>query len=277
MGRNMLAVLVVPGVLAGCANDPVYLNSPTNIEAGMDDGTGNPVVGKGSLMLPIKPESRADMATDAKLAQKLGVMVPYPRVGDLDLEVEYTIKNLDGMDGTAEVELNGANQWFIYDPSMINLDPTNDEAPPTPGLAGDIPIHVPANGVVEGVFREDQLTEAEIDLDQITRGNVNPFAATLTVNKNAKSFQPVTPPMLTNPVCQQNPADPTCAQMPMGPAVPREAFAGIVRVDLVFKPDRHMVLDYTVRVRDHRGILHDMGLSAPPNQIVTFMPAVYMP
>src|SRR5205814_5014064 len=130
---------------------------------------------------------------------------------------------------------------------------------------------------VDGVFREDQLLEASIDLDQITRANVNPFRATLTVDKNDPSFQPLSPPMLMNPVCQQNPQDPTCQQQPVGNAVPRAAFAEVIEVDLVFKPDHHMVLDYTVRVRDHRGIVHDMGLAAPMNQIVQFAPAVYIP
>jgi hypothetical protein len=30
-------------------------------------------------------------------------------------------------------------------------------------------------------------------------------------------------------------------------------------------------------VRDHRGLIHDKGLSAPPNEIVMFMPATYAP
>ena len=286
--RRLIYMVVLA---AGCANDPIYLNSPTNMEAGMDDGMGGTTVAKSSLLLPIKPETAADMAADAALATKLGgtIMVPYVRVGNLDIEVEYTIKNLDNMAGTAKVELNGANEFFIYDPSTINLDPTNNEAPPTPGLAGDIPIDVPANGTVDGVFTEDQLLEAEIDLDQITRGNINPFQATLTINKNAQSFQPMSPPLLltamcmTTPLpaacqtCVQNPNDPSCQGMATGTPIPRQVFAGMIRVDLVFTPTRHMVLDYTVRVRDQRGIIHDMGLSAPMNELMMPTYTLYAP
>jgi hypothetical protein len=274
---QVIATLLLAGGLAGCANDPLYLPSPTNMEAGVDDGTGALSEAKSSLVLPIKPETTEDATARMKLADELGVMVPYVKLGDLDLEVEWTIKNLDPMPGQAKIELNGANEWFTYDPSVIVLDADDDEAPPTPGLAGDIPIDVPGDGEVSGVFREDQLEEASIDLDQITRGNVNPFAAMLTVNKHDDSFQPLSAPMTMNPTCQQDPDDPTCQQQPTGPAVPREAFASIVRVDLVFEPDRHMVLDYTVRVRDHRGILHDHGVDAPADEIVTFQPTVYMP
>ena len=259
-------------LFAACANDPTYLASPTNLEAGTDDGMGGTTQAKGSLMLPIKPESTKDMTDRMALATKLGVMVPYVKVGDLDIEVDWTIKNLDGMPGQAMVELDGANEWFVYDPSMINLDPTNNEAPPTPGLQGDIPLDIAANGELSGTFREDQLLEAAIDLDQVTRGNVNPFMATLVVNKNDQSFQPMSTPVLPTAAMPNPPP-----QTPTGMPIPRAAFAEIIRVDLVFKPDRHMVMDYTVRVRDHRGILHDMGLSAPQNEIVMFMPMTYVP
>src|SRR6185437_8155394 len=103
----------------------------------------------------------------------------FVKVGDIEVSVEWRITNLDPMnEGTVELQLNGANEVFAYDPSMVQLgDP--DEAPPAPGLEGDIPLHVKAGGTLEGLFREDQLREASIDLDQITRANLNPFAATL--------------------------------------------------------------------------------------------------
>jgi hypothetical protein len=275
MREQAIAILVLGfGGLAACANDPTYLTSPNQLEAGVDDGTGTGTLTEAtdSLMLPIKPETTADAATRNALAAKLGVMVPYVKVGDLDIEVEYTIQNLDTMPGQAKVELDGANEWFVYDPSVIVLDPGNDEAPPTPGLQGDVPIDVPAMTTVTGVFREDQLLEAAVDLDQITRGNVNPFRATLQIDKNDPSFQPLS--MYVPPA---QPGEDPPPQTPVGPVIPRAAFANIVRVDVVFKPDHHMVMSYVVRVRDHRGILHDMGLAAPAGQIVMFAPTVFMP
>jgi hypothetical protein len=256
--------------LVGCANDPVYIPAPMTMEAGVADMTGTLSEAKASLQLPIKTETATDMMTRAQLATKLApVMVPYVKIGDLEIEIEWTIKNLDMKPGQAKIELNGANEYFSYDPSIIVLDPGDDEAPPTPGLAGDGPIDVPAGGEISGLFTEDEVREAAIDLDQITRGNVNPFRATLTISKNAKTFQPMTPPM---------PAVMDYVQMPVGPAIPREAFAEITRIDLVFKPTTHMVLEYDVRVRDLRGIMHDLLLTAvtdKPAELQTFMPAVY--
>lgn len=271
--RVIVLSSVLVGLIACNANDPVYLQAPMTMEAGMPDpaNMGMPSQAKASLPLPIKPETAADQAKrDALSAQLAPIQVPYVKVGDLEIDVEYTIKNLDTQPGQARVQLNGASEFFSYDPSIINLAPPGDENPPkTPGLSGDIPINVPAGGSVSGLFTEDDLREASIDLDQVTRGNVNPFLAVLTVSKNALSFQPMTPPVVDaagNPI-----------QSPMGPPVPREAFAEMVRIDLVFKPDRHMTLDFNVRVRDLRGILHDLLLTAKPAELQMFDPMPYAP
>lgn len=268
----MRARVIVPVMigLAGCANDPAYLQAPMAMEAGVPDMTSGMLSeAHASLQLPIKAETAADKAKRDALAAKLGVEVPYVKVGDLEIDVEWTIKNLDAHPGQARIELNGASEFFVYDPTMIVLDPDDEEAPPTPGLDGDIPIDVPAMGTVSGLFTEDQLREASIDLDQVTRGNINPFRAVLTVSKNALAFQPLDAP---------NPADPMFMQTPQGPPIPREAFAEMIRIDLVFRPSTHMTLDFNVRVRDVRGILHDLLLAAEtekPGELQPFMPAPY--
>lgn len=255
-------------ITTGCANDPTYIPAPGNLEGGMMDAMGNLVTPKASLTLPIKMETAKDATDRATLATKLGVMVPYVKVGDLEVSIEWTIKNLDTMPGTAMIELNGANEFFSYDPSMLDYSGGAEEAPPTPGLDGDVPIDIAAGETVSGEFREDQILEASIDLDQITRGNINPFAATLRINKNDTSFQPVT-------IVMPTPADPMPMPMPLGSPIPRAAFAEMIRYDLVFKPDRHMVLEYAVRVRDIRGIMDDLLLAAPPAELTTFMPPAY--
>lgn len=273
--RSIAGTGVILGfaLASGCANDPVYLPGEMTMEAGVADDMGMLSEAKASLQLPIKLESADDMASRAALQTELDpIQVPYVRVGDLEVEVEWTIKNLDAKDGQATIQLNGANEYFAYDPSVLMLAADEDEeAPPAPPLAGDIPLTIPANGSIQGIFTEDEVREASIDLDQITRANVNPFRATLTVSKNAASFQPLTPPM---------PDVMDYVQTPVGDPIPREAFAQMVRIDLVFKPNMHMVLEYNVRVRDKRGILHDLLLTAvtdKPDELQTFAPAVYNP
>lgn len=271
--RASIFALVGLGLL-GCANDPEYIPGPAAIDAGVADpaNMGKPTQGKASLSLPFKKETAADQKARAALAKTLApIQVPYVKVGDLEVEIEWTIKNLDTKnDGQAVVALNGANEFFAYDPTIINLTPDDNEAPPTPDLNDPAPIAVPAGATVSGLLTEDQMREASIDLDQITRGNVSPFRATLTVSKNASEFQPLTPPDLSDP---KNPKP----GVPTGKPIPREAFAYMTRLDLVFKPTTHMTLTYNVRVRDLRGIVDDLLLSAKPAELATFTPMLYNP
>jgi hypothetical protein len=253
--------------LAACTNDPEYLPSPMILEAGMDDGMGGITEARSSLTLPIDLETPEDAMVRAARAAALGVEVPYVKVGDIEVSVEWTIKNLDATEGLATIQLNGATEYFVYDPTLIVLgDPEED--PPAPPLAGGIPLHIAGNQTISGVFREDQLREASIDADQITRANVNPFAATLTINKNTAQIQPYLPydPMMPDVVPGPD---------PNATPIPREAFAQLIRVDLVFTPDRPMVLEYTVRIRDLRGIVNERLLEAPPGELTVFMPAEY--
>lgn len=260
----------------GCAPDGAAAMDTCRLEGGIDDGMGMLVEAKGSLHVPLKPESlwRArDRAVRAELQMTVpaDVEVPIFRLDQYDLEVEWKVTNLDAMPSQFRVDLNGANEAFTYDPSMIVLNPGDDEAPPAPPLAGNIPIDIEGNGTVSGVFREDQLLEAAIDLDQISRGNVNPFAATLTVSKNTDMFQPLTPAVYDPQTGDVTPG------MPTGSAVPRAAFRQLVRVDIVFRPATQMTLDYTLRVREHMEIVHEMGLNAPAGELQLIDSPPYVP
>lgn len=266
-----ITALVV--LLAACSNDPVYIPAPMAIEAGQDDGMGGVVaLAQTSLPLPIRLETMLEADKRAERTAALMVDVPYVKVGDIEVSVEWKVTNLTNMEGEVLLQLNGANEYWAYDPVMaaVGLDP---DEPQPPGLDGDVPIHVPAMGSVTGLFREDQLREASIDLDQITRGNINAFRATLTISKNATQFAELAPQTFDadgEPLPQES----------TGVIYPREAFAQIVRVDLVFKPDRHMRLEYTVRVRDVRGIMHellDAAMTESPDELAVFMPMVYVP
>jgi hypothetical protein len=150
----------------------------------------------------------------------------------------------------ARVKVDGGNQFFAYVPAAFVVDPR--DAPP-PSLGGGIPMSVPAGGTISGVLREDTLREAAIDLEAITRGMVNPYAAIFNINEN----------------------DP---MVPVGAvALPQDAVSQMIRYDLTLEASAHMILEYTVRVRDQRGILHQDLLAAPPEEIVAFAPVDYVP
>lgn len=275
---TLFGTVTAVGAAAACTNSPQYVDcapmgaAPTNtchFEAGVDDGTGN-TARTGSLHIPLKPEDQwrvADRERRIELQEQVDpsgtIEVPVYRLEHFDISVEWTVRNLEDSPGKFRVDLNGANEAMAYDPAMIMV--ADDEDPPAPPLAGNIPFDIGPMGTVTGVFREDQLREAAIDLDQITRGNVNPFAATLTISKSADSFQPVTP---------YDPATMTGGE-PDGPAIPAAAFRQIVRVDITFRPSRRMEIEYAIRVREHVDVIHEMGLNAPADELQIIDPPYY--
>jgi len=241
---------------AACTSDPRYLPAPTAIEVGVD--TGDPTMppattATASMTLPIVPETMADQ--DAREARQtaLGAELAYVRVGDLDVSIEWTVKNLAATAGQFRVKLDGGNQFFYYLPANFIVDPRD---PPPPSLAGGIPMTIAANGTVSGVLREDTLREASLDLEAITRGELSPFAAIFNVNED----------------------DATVPIAPMAAlAIPQDAVSQMIRFDVTLEADQHMILEYAVRVRDQRGILHDELMAAPAAEVVAFAPAEYVP
>lgn len=249
---SSLALALAGGLLAaGCGSDPRYLASPAPIEVG--NGPDGASSGMTTITLPIELESNADRMARDELAAALGAPVPYVRLGDLDVEIEWTIKNLTGEAGQARVNLTGANELYAYVPLAFVIDPDEDEEPPP--LAGNIPIDVGPDAVVSGVLREDEVREASIDLEQITRGAVNPFAAILTRNED----------------------DPGVTLVPEGVAAPFDRLGQMIRFDLTFVANRHMVLEWGVRVRDRRGVLHADLAAAPADELTPFAPVEFAP
>ncbi len=245
--------LVVASALlaAGCTEDPQYVRAPmqTGLEVGVE-GT-EAFTASATIGLPIALEKPADATARGVRAAELGVAVPYVRLGDLSVSIEWTIKNLANAEGTARIDVNGANADFVYVPLNFVVDPEEDEEPPP--LMGDIPLRIAAGATRSGTFREDEIREASIDLELVSRGMTNPFAAMLTTNEDDPGV--MIPPAI----------------------VPLADLGLLVRFDLTFEADRHMVLEYGIRVRDHRGILHEDLLFAPAGELTPFAPAAFTP
>ena len=233
-----------------CATDPVYVQPSEAVEVGI----GDPVVGEATVqvILPVALETAEDAADRAALAAELGVDVPYVKLDDLSVSIEYTIKNLSDAAGEARIKLTGGNELFYYAPAAFIIDPEEDELPPP--LAGDIPIAMEPGATSSGTLREDAVYEASIDLELITRTDLNPFAAVLQR--------------------QEDIVDMTTMD---GVVIPREAFAHMVQFDFALAATTHMVMEYDVRVRDHRGILHDELLDAAEGELTAFAPTEYVP
>lgn len=264
--------------LAACATDPQYIQPPMGIEV----GTGQPDdmgVGTATLLLPYDAtflngldyqRDREAFLTELNARVDPDVtadQLPLVRLDQVDISIEWTIRNLSEEAGEARINVNGGNQYYVYLPGNFIVEDEEEGAVPPP-LAGNIPIDIPALGDVTGVFREDQIREAALDLDLITRGLLNPFAALLVTHEDIRNtseidFTPYPPDQDPPPVAP--------------PPMPIEIFAQFVQFDITFTANRHMVLEYAVRVRDPDGVFHEELLDAPSEELMTFAPAIYVP
>jgi hypothetical protein len=247
--RPCVATLVLLGVGA-CADDPVYVQADAALEF-TPGGEGEPPTAQ--LLLPVRLETELEATDRAERAAELGVEVPFVTRDDLDLSVEWELQNLDPEPGIARIHINGANEYFAYVPLAFVTDPEEEEVPPP--LSGDVPLEVPGDGRRSGVFQEDLLAEASLDLELITRGGLNPFAALLATQESLTEIAAG------------------------GAVLPKDAFASLVRLDITLFADRHMRLEFTLRVRDHREppLMHEELADAPAEELTVFAPADFAP
>ena len=229
---NVIVSLVVL-TLGACADDPVYFApTPAALEINNPAGPGALLA---TVIIRIAIETAEEALARQGLADRLGLLVtdvPTVRRDLLDLSIEWTLKNLSDAPGQAAIALNGANEFFLYDPSVFVIDPLEDEPPPP--LLGGVPILVPPRSYVSGTFSEAQVADAAQDLDAITRSGLVPEAALFTkwtTGAIDDSHGAITLPL------------------------PSEAVASLLQFDMSFTGNVHMVLEYVVRVRDHSGRL----------------------
>ena len=251
MAPRVAAVAALIVAASACVNDPAYIQPADPVEVAIPGSDID--IATTSLLLPVRTETDMEAADRAAVAEQLGVDVPFVRLEDIDMQLEWTLKNLSDAEASARIHVNAANEWFAFVPLAFVIDPEEDPEPPP--LMGDTPVQVPALGTITGTFREDQLREAAIDLELITRGATNPIAAVLNIHEEMKEFSNVE-----------------------GTTVPLNAFAHIIRLDIELRSAQHMVLEFALRVRsDDRTLLHDELLTAPTAELTTFAPADFVP
>ena len=127
MRRTSLFTLAAILAATGCTEDPEYINPTEAIEV----GAPNSGITEATTMvtLPIRLEEEDEATERAELATELGVdMIPYVRREDLELSLEWTIRNLSNTDGTARIHVNGATEYFAYVPELFVVDPEEEAA-----------------------------------------------------------------------------------------------------------------------------------------------------
>ena len=232
--------VAVAGILCGlCAcNEPVYLqqNRPldaTTPEMVMEGEDQLALFADSDLfVLPVrKPTAKEQQKLEAE-RQKLGLPMPVPWCGerDFDIEVEWSIKNLDSQMIGSRVTLNGGNEFGDYVKTLYG-NPDDEDAPQPPELLGsDQLVPMEAGTVRSGVFREDELREAGLDLEVITRyppPNVGMNAPFIAIEHDSSA------------------SSVGLEGIPKGDVTP-----AMVRFLFTLEATGHASLDYVIRVRE---------------------------
>jgi hypothetical protein len=225
----------------GC-NNPVYLSSNGTLETAPAAMGGGFQPATGLYVLPVRrptPAEQRALQVD-QMKRMLPMNEPWAAARDFDIEIEYSVHNLEAKSLNVFVTLDGGNEFGDYVPANY-IDPRRnaaDQTPP-PHVLGGEPLPVAAGATITGVFREDELHESAIDLEAITRypedGDV--LATPFKVLVRRSDVSPIG----------------------LGAVPPNDVTPAHVRYVFTVTADGHVVFDYTVRVRDHAGKLGTPG------------------
>ncbi len=264
----MRAGLIVLALAASGCNDPTYLqdNGPLENMPGMMGGFAPATE---LYVLPVRKPTAKEKQALGTLQKQLMLpdAVPWAQSRDFDIEIEWSVKNLDTTMTTVIVALDGGNEYGDYVPGAY-IDPNADEddqAVP-PDLLASEPLTIAPGGVAEGVFREDNLRESAIDLEAITRypSGGNALATPFMVIEHRSNVSQI-----------------GLEGIPLHDITPAH-----VRYQFTVTADAHVSMDFTVRVRDLNGKLakptdKDLYVStaatlappiAPPTAMMTTAP-----
>ena len=166
-----LLLLGLVGLWSGCLEEQRYVveNKQLAITAGTPpaytDDDDNPFwVVERTDSLPISPPSDATLAALTQEAQ--GMNLPFPRLPwvereDLELQVDYTIANLDDTPKVAGLRVDGVSEFFVYTPGIEDFH------------QWERIVELGPKERVSGSITEREMDEIAIDLATVVNGAPN--------------------------------------------------------------------------------------------------------
>jgi hypothetical protein len=237
-------------VTLGCQslNEPIYIASPAPLDVVGVDAAGNPNRVKGSVVLRFRRPSATEQQTLNDDTRRLGFEVPWLKRSRIHLEVLYTVRNVDSVDGVFSVGVDGASEFVKYDEDVVAAAFVSaGEKPVLVPLIAPTPRSLGPNQVYQGTVREDDFVEASLDLDAMGRW-MAPFAAVLI---NRSDVNPIGLDMV-----------------PANAVIP-----ALQEIDLTLVSATHMTCDFIVRVRDD----DDQLLHESADRLFVPTPTVFTP
>jgi hypothetical protein len=233
--RLLLMILWGAGGGAGCGvNNPTYFGPPMGaVETGQGDAGAESA---STVVLPFLPPTDEQRARLNEESDALGFQAPWLRREHVAISIQYSITNLGMRTGTAQVYVDGSNEFTTYDRAALAAAQAaamnNDEVVVLP-LLQTIPVEIAPGETKTGVIREDDFAEAELDLDAIGRWMATPAAVLI----NASEVNPIG----------------------LDRVPPNEVVPAMYQLNVALVAQQHMRLDFLVRVRDSRERFLDLA------------------
>ena len=255
--RFVFASVFAAAGLAACnANDPVYYTCDDNPRctptmSGLEvDGMGTEA--KQTIQLKFRTPTAAEEKQRQNDSATLMYEVPWLREDRVHIELRYSVTNYGDSEGTFSLNLDGASEFYRYDEEAVAAAFTaaNEKPPEIGGLMTVIKQTLSPGEVYQGTVREDDFSEASLDLEAMGRFMGNFLALLINRSDMSPLGLEMVPPKLIRPALWE--------------ITPR------------FNADQHMGCQFLVRVRDDdRRLWEDGDPELMPNP-ETYMPVVMM-
>jgi hypothetical protein len=191
--RGCIIVLGLLIAVLGCADDRKYAGGSnlyqvaltSSTAAAFTQGQDSVYIVERRVELPVRKPSQTELDDLHKAAGGFGKL-PFPRLpwverGDLELQVDFTLSNLDDQQHDVAVTLNGFDEFFEYQPGITVAD---DQVIPDYAEWERL-YKLDAKQRVTYTVREEELDEAATDLATVVNGAPNSNEVVYYENKSA--------------------------------------------------------------------------------------------
>jgi hypothetical protein len=186
MGLGLLVVAV------GCADEQKYADGASlyqvaltsSTPAAFTQGMDSVYIVERRVELPVRQPSATELDDLHKAASGFAKL-PFPRLpwvqrGDLELQVDFTLSNLDDQTREVAVTLNGFDEFFEYQPGITLAD---DQVIPDYAQWERL-YKLEAKQRVTRTVREEDLDEVATDLATVVNGAPNSNEVVFFENKS---------------------------------------------------------------------------------------------
>jgi hypothetical protein len=186
-------LLLLSACMIGCGEDRVYIGDgklyqvalTATTEPAVASDQGGIYIVETHAELPIRNPSStelADLNTGVKHYKDLPFSrLPWVERGELELQVDFTLSNLDNAAHDIDVTINGANEFFEYIPGVVEVE---EEAPLPRHAQWERRYTLEAKERKAVTVREEELDEVAVDLATVVNGAPNSDEVVYFENKS---------------------------------------------------------------------------------------------